>query len=68
MPRHPTDLLSLAFGLLFTAAGLVLLTGLGGAVSLAWLGPLVGIGLGVVLVLAARSAQRSPADEEPPDA
>ena len=67
MPRHPADLLSLSFGLLFSAAGLVLLSGGASAVSMAWLGPLVAIGLGVLLVLAARS-RRHPSDEPPPAA
>ncbi len=66
MPRHPADLLSLAFGLLFAAIGLVLLSGGGSAVSMAWVGPLVAIGLGALLLLAARSRHRTP--DEPPEA
>lgn len=56
MTRHPADVLSLLCGLLFAAVGLVLLSGGGGALSLTWVGPLVAIALGAVLVLAARSA------------
>ncbi len=56
MTRHPADVLSLVCGLLFAAVGLVLLSGGGGALSLAWVGPLVAIALGALLVLAARSA------------
>ena len=68
MHRHPADLLSLFFGLAFAAVGLVLLSGGSGALSLAWVGPLVALALGVVLVLAARSARSaaaSPRDEPP---
>ena len=66
MRRHPADLLSLFFGLVFAAAGLLLLSGGGGALSLAWVGPLVAIALGAVLVLAARTSQ-PPAEEQPPE-
>jgi hypothetical protein len=66
MPRHPADLLSLAFGLIFAAVGLVLLSGGGQAVSLAWIGPLVAVGLGGLLLLAARSRRQLP-DEQPPE-
>ncbi len=68
MARHAADLLSLAFGLLFSAIGLVLLTGGIGAVSMAWAGPPVAIGLGGVLLVAARSSGSRPANEPPPDA
>lgn len=66
MPRHPADFLSLIFGLLFAAVGLVLLSGGGSAVSMAWVGPLVAVGLGALLLLAARSRHRIP-DEQPPE-
>lgn len=66
MPRHPADLLSLVFGLLFAAIGLVLLSGDGRAVSLTWVGPLVALGLGALLLLAARS-RRHVSDEPPPE-
>ena len=67
MSRHPADLLSLSFGLLFAAIGLVLLSGGGGALSLAWIGPLVAVALGAVLVLAARSSRSDPVDHTPED-
>lgn len=67
MTRHSADLLSLFFGLLFAAIGLVLLSGGAGALSLAWVGPLVAVALGVVLVLAARSAHPSDGDQPPED-
>lgn len=66
MLRHPADLLSLVFGLLFAAIGLVLLSGGGSAVSMTWVGPLVAVGLGALLLLAARSRHQIP-DEQPPE-
>ena len=65
MARHPADLVSLAFGLLFAAIGLVLLSGGAGALSLAWLGPLVAVALGGLLIVAGRSARTEPGDELP---
>jgi hypothetical protein len=65
MTRHPADVLSLFCGLLFAAVGLVLLSGGGGALSLTWVGPLVAIALGALLVLAARSAHRASEGQSP---
>ena len=73
MRRHRLDALSLVFGLLFVTAGLPLLSGgpvLGHNLPMQWVGPLVAIGLGVVLFLAARP-ERETSDEggaaaEPP--
>ncbi len=64
MRRHDFDGLSLAFGLVFTAVGLVLLSGdpAHGTISLAWAGPIVAIGVGLLVVLAAR-----PRREHAPD-
>ncbi len=67
MTRHSPDLLSLVFGMLFVAAGLVLLSGDSGALSLTWVGPLMAIVIGVLLVVAARST-RPNADAEPAEA
>lgn len=71
MQRHPADLASLFFGLLFAAIGLVLLSGGSGALSLGWVGPVVALALGIVLVLAARSSRAQAADPtsggEPPE-
>lgn len=54
MARHPVDLLSFSAGVLVLALGLLLLTsGLEG-LRLEWAGPVVAIGLGVLIVLAAR--------------
>jgi hypothetical protein len=67
MERHRLDALSLVFGLLFVAAGLLLLSGgpaLGHNLPMEWVGPLVAIGLGAVLLLAARPEREKPDDEE----
>jgi hypothetical protein len=69
MERHRLDALSLTFGLLFVAAGLLLLSGgpaLGHDLPMQWVGPLVAIGLGVILFLAARPEREkpSPSDDE----
>lgn len=62
MTRHPADLLSLSFGLLFAAGGLLLLSGSTDWPSLEWVGPLAAIVLGAVLILVARSSG-APRDE-----
>jgi cytochrome c-type biogenesis protein CcmH/NrfF len=56
MQRHDVDPISLAFGLLFAIAGLLLLTGdpSRGTVWLGWVGPAVAIGLGALVILAVR--------------
>jgi hypothetical protein len=66
MERHRLDAFSLVFGLLFVAAGLLLLSGgpaLGHNLPMAWVGPLVAIGLGAVLLLAARPEREKPDDQ-----
>ena len=63
MTRHPADLVSLAFGLLFTAIGLVLLSGGFDALSLEWVGPLAAVVLGGILILAGRSARPQAGDQ-----
>jgi hypothetical protein len=67
MARHGADLISLAFGVLFVGIGLLLVAGGVGALALGWIAPLVALGLGVLLVVAARSMRPDP-DELPPDA
>ena len=57
MTRHPADLLSLVAGLVVLGIGLVLLTGGLGDLPLEWVGPAVAIGLGVLIVVAARPAR-----------
>lgn len=69
MERHRLDALSLVFGLLFVGVGLLLLSGgpaFGESLPLQWVGPLVAIGLGVVLVIAARPqrAEHPDSDDE----
>ena len=66
MSRHSTDPVSLLFGLLFAAIGLVLLSGGERALSLAWVGPLTAVALGALLILAARSTRTAP-DPQPPE-
>ncbi|MES2210471.1 MAG: hypothetical protein V4515_09845 [Chloroflexota bacterium] len=68
MRRHDFDALSFISGLLFAAAGLVLLGG--GAVrdglALPWAGPIVAIGVAALIVIAARPRAVSTANDEPP--
>ncbi len=65
MFRHSTDVVSLAFGLLFAVIGVVLAVERLEAVSLAWVAPVTAIVLGVVLVVAARPTRASVEDESP---
>ncbi len=74
MRRHDFDLMSFVFGLLFAAVALVLLGGgsAGDGLALPWAGPLVAVGIGIVIVLAARPraarpAARAEVDSAPPD-
>jgi hypothetical protein len=66
MTRHPADLLSLTFGLLFAAIGILLLTGSIDSLSLGWIAPAVAIGLGALLIAAGRAARTAtdPAAEQ----
>jgi hypothetical protein len=62
--RHDFDALSFVFGLAFAGVGLVLLGGpvpLAGGLALAWTGPVVAIGLAVLIVIAARPRTASTA-------
>ena len=68
MTRHPTDFLSLTFGLAFVAFGLVLLSGGTGALSLEWVGPMAAIAIGGLLVLAARQVRATDDEADPTDA
>jgi hypothetical protein len=64
MRRHDFDALSFVFGLAFAGVGLVLLGGGGllpGGLALAWTGPVVAIGLAVLIVIAARPRRESTA-------
>ena len=61
MTRHTTDLVSLAFGLLFLAVGAVLLVDERLSISTDWLVPAVAIGFGVILIAAGwRQRRESP--------
>ena len=62
MARHGVDLVSLIVGLLFAATGLLLLSGGIGAIPMEWAGPAVAIGLGVMILVAARP-ERHPEGE-----
>ena len=62
MNRHPADLVSLTFGVLFVAAGLIVFSGGIDALALEWVGPLAVIGIGAVLIMAARP-RRASSDE-----
>jgi hypothetical protein len=55
MARHPADLLSLVTGLAVLGLGLLLLSGGVGDIPMEWVGPAAAIGLGIVVVAAARS-------------
>jgi uncharacterized membrane protein len=67
MARHPADLLSLTFGLVFAAIGLMMLTDSTDWRSFDWVGPLAAIILGAVLMLMARSSGAA-RDEESTEA
>ncbi len=59
MTRHRADMLSLVAGLVALAFGLVLLTGGIGNIPLEWVGPAVAIGIGLVILVAARPSRAS---------
>ena len=64
MTRHPADLLSLLAGLAVLGLGLLLLSGGIGDLPMEWVGPVVAIGLGVLIVVAARP-ERVASEEAP---
>lgn len=61
MRRHDFDALSFAFGLLFAGAGIVLLatTTIPQGLALPWAGPLIAIGVAILLVVAAPRPARA---------
>lgn len=69
MRRHDLDVLSFVFGLLFAAVGLALLSGdpARGTVSLPWAGPVVAIGIGLLVVLGARPRREKVIEHQPQD-
>lgn len=64
MTRHPADLLSLVAGLMVLGLGLVLLSGGVGDLPMEWVGPGIAIGLGAMILIAARPT-REPSDQGP---
>ena len=64
MARHPADLVSLIFGMLFAVIGVVLLLGRLDGVRLDWVLPVATVVLGVLLIVLARSIGRE-SDDEP---
>jgi hypothetical protein len=53
--RHDFDPLSFLFGLLFVGVGIVLLgSNRAGSLPLAWIGPAIAAGLGMLIVIAVR--------------
>ena len=69
MIRHSPDLVSLTFGMFFTAIGILLLLGRLDGIRLDWLIPVVTVVLGVLLiVLASPIGRKAKPDDEPTDA
>lgn len=64
MRRHPADLYSLVIGLPILGLGLLLLSGGVRDVPMEWVGPAVAIGMGLMIVVAARPGRE--AVEDPP--
>ena len=62
MTRHPADMLSLLAGLAVLVVGLVLLSGGAGDLPMEWVGPGAAIGLGVLVLIAARPKRDSDED------
>lgn len=65
MGQHRFDALSFIFGSIFAVAGLLLLTGGVEGLQMQWVGPLVAVGLGLVILFAARP-RRSVVEEPSP--
>lgn len=62
MNQHRFDPLSFIFGGLFVLVGLLLLSGGADGLPMHWVGPLVAVLLGLVILFAARP-RRSPLDD-----
>ena len=67
MERHSADLFSLVAGLLTLGLGLLLLSGGVGRVPMEWVGPAVAIGVGLLIVAAARPTRTATEDDAPSD-
>ena len=63
MTRHAIDAVSFAFGLVFLAAGVMLLNGTPNVDALQWVGPLAFIGLGALILIATVPRRRTPAGD-----
>lgn len=63
MNQHRFDALSFIFGSIFVVAGLLLLTGGIEGLQMQWVGPVVAVLLGLVILYAARP--RRPTVDEP---
>lgn len=63
MQRHRADVFSLLCGLSTLGLGLLLLSGGIGKVPMEWVGPAVAIGVGILILAAARPGRD--ADQEP---
>jgi len=64
LTRHAPDLVSLTFGVLFTAVGILLLFGRLDGIRLVWLIPVVTVVLGVLLIVLASPIGRKPKPDE----
>ena len=68
LTRHSPDLVSLTFGVLFAAIGILLLFGQLDGIRLDWLIPVITVVLGVLLIVLASPIGRKPKpDDEPAD-
>ncbi len=68
MGRHDFDSLSFVFGLLFAGIGIALMAGITipNGLVVPWLGPSVAIGLGILILIAARPRREpAPSDDVP---
>jgi len=63
MTRHAFDAVSFAFGLVFLAAGVMLLNGTPNVDALQWVGPVAFIGLGALILIATIPRRRTPASD-----
>ena len=67
MNQHGFDALSFFFGAIFVVAGLLLLTGGFQGVQLQWVGPVVAVLLGLVILFAVRPRRPSVEETATPD-
>jgi hypothetical protein len=65
MARHPVDIFSFLSGALFLVLGLLLLSGNLGGIPFEWAGPGVAIGLGMLILFAARGSRANAEPAQP---